>query len=587
MKTVLVAVNCSYNHTSLAVPCLQAACRAWAPSFPVPVKREFHIRQDAAELARELAGERPDVIGFSCYIFNISIILEAARMARTMLPGVTILFGGPEMADGGQEFIGRPGGPDYVIRGEGELAFTRFLRFIGGDPSERVEDIEGLTWKRGGKAVLNPPAPPIEPMDRLPSPFAAGLCNFERKFVLLEASRGCPFNCGFCLSGGDRLREFPLGRVFDDIDAIARHSVGEIRFVDRTFNARPERAAAILNYIRCSHPEMRVHVELEPSLLSSRELLAALDSDRVHAEIGLQDLSAEVVRNAGRKPLSSRSLAAVRKLCRASKARIHLDLIAGLPGATLEGLYQNTDVLTGFAPRELQLEVLKALRGTALRGSEAIVHGAEPPYAVILTSTMSKSEIRDARRLSRLVDMFYNDRHLGPVVVCARGLLVRRGGFWPRFVLWWKEEALPAFGIGKTEKFDLLLKFLRTLSSGGDALPEAARARIMGQWVFRRLCHGKFRPRGEMNGVEYMDGGKLPGTAGRLRAAAGAGLPEDRLSRPGAWCIWRFAFDPCVSGRAARAADYVWVWDNPNSPSESFHCRLGGSRLRGKADQES
>ncbi len=574
MKTVLVAVNCSYNHTSLAVPCLQAACQAWAPSFPAPVKREFHIRQDAAELARELAGERPDVIGFSCYIFNISIIAEAARMVRTMLSGVTILFGGPEMADGGEEFIERPGGPDYVIRGEGELTFARFLRFIGGDHPEKVECIEGLTWKRGGKAVVNLPAPPIEPMDRLPSPFAAGLCNFERKFMLLEASRGCPFNCGFCLSGGDRLREFSLARAFSDIDAIARHGVGEIRFVDRTFNARPERAVAILNDMRHSYPELRVHVELEPSLLSSRHLLAALDNDRVHAEIGLQDLSAEVLKNTGRKPLSPQSLAAVRKLCRASKARIHLDLIAGLPGATLEGLYQNTDALTEFAPRELQLEVLKALRGTAMRESAEINYEVGPPYAVTRTSTMTAADIRDAHLLSRLVDMFYNDPHLGPVVICAHELLIGRGGLWPLFSRWWKEQGLDAFGIGKMKKFDLLLRFLKSLMAGSGSLPDDARKRVFGQWVFRRLCHGKLRPRRDIEGAEYVEGGKLPKSSGRLREIAGPVLSDVRRNVAGAWCVWRFDFDPADSRNVGQAAEYAWIWDSPLSPAKSACLRI-------------
>ncbi len=569
MKVLLAAINCSYNHTSLAIPCLQAACMAWMPSFPLPGKREFHIRQDATAVAQALAGERPDLIGFSCYIFNISLVMSTVRILREILPDSTILFGGPEMADGGTWLMDQPGGPDYVIRGEGEKTFMALLGLFNGDSGNDPENINGLTWKRRGIAVMNPSAPAIEPMDDIPSPFASGFYNFERRFILIEASRGCPFNCGFCLSGGDRLREFSLERVLSDIDIIASHGVKEIRFVDRTFNARPRRAVAILDYIERNHPAMMVHVELEPSLLASSELLARLDNERVHAEIGLQELSPDVLRSVSRKPLTPRALATVRGLCRDAKASIHLDLIAGLPGGTLEGLYANVDKLTGFAPRELQLEILKALRGTAIRESAEINCDVEPPYAVTRTSTMTDDEIRDAHLLSRLVDMFYNDPHLGPVVICARRLLVRRDGFWPLFSQWWKKQGLNAFGIGKMKRFDLLLRFFNTLVIGGIELPEEARKKIVGQWVFRRLCHGKLRPRRDLDGAEYVDGGKLPKSASRLREVAGPVLSDVRSGDAGAWCVWRFDFDPAGSKNAGQAADYVWIWDNPLSPTKS------------------
>lgn len=492
MKTLLVAVNCSHSHSSLAIPYLQAACRTWLPSVSLPSRKEYNLRQKAELIARDLTNEGPDVIGFSCYIFNISLVSDIVRLVRGLAPSATILYGGPEMADGGEEFLSEPYGPDYVIRGEGEKTFVMLLRHLSGDSNAPLQRIPGLSWKQGDRVALNAPGPLIEPLDDIPSPFALGLNDPGKHFSLFEASRGCPFQCDFCLSGDNTgTREFSLKRVFDDIDIMAKQGIKEIRFVDRTFNAHLPRAIAILEHLERHYPAMRVHLELEPALLSSPDLLACLDRAEIHAEIGLQDLSPGVLQNVHRAPLRRDTLATVHKLCRETRASIHFDLIAGLPGSTLRGLYSNVAELTQFAPQELQIEVLKLLRGTKLRRSSSLRYDKRPPYAVVETPEMTESAVREAHLLSRLVDMFYNDTHLVPLVLCGHRILSGTDGFWPLFCAWWKERKLKTFGMSKIEKFDLFLLFIGELGrlKHEGSIPACAEQKLTGQWVFRRLCY--------------------------------------------------------------------------------------------------
>jgi radical SAM superfamily enzyme YgiQ (UPF0313 family) len=296
--------------------------------------------------------------------------------------------------------------------------------------------------------VTSGPAPqPIKTLDELPSPFRMGLTPEPRGFLLYESSRGCPYRCDFCLSGGDPLREHTLERVFADLDAIAATGVAQVRFLDRTFNTHDDRALAILAYLARRHPHLGVHVEIEPNRLTPA-VAAALDRAEMHVEIGIQSLDAAVLRNVHRATATPEARIRVRQLCGQSRGAVHLDLVAGLPGGTLPGLLADLHELTAWAPRHIQVELLKILPGTGLASrldELGIACDTDAPYAVRRTPTMPTADLRAAAVLSRLTDFYYNDRHLGPVVRAADHVW-GGAGFWSALLDGWQRGRLPKIG---------------------------------------------------------------------------------------------------------------------------------------------
>lgn len=571
MKTLLVAVHCSHAHSSLAIPYLRAACAERLPGLPVPDSHEFLIGQSASEIAGQLAALAPDIVGFSCAIYNVAKILEVTRRLRGDCPSVVVLYGGPEMTDGGEHWLRREGGPDFVLRGEADLTFVQFLRSMARSGRVGVPPIPGLSRLVGTHFDAGPPARPVEPLDVLPSPFQAGFACVSKPFAYFESARGCPFRCRFCLSGERAgMRSFSLDRVFADLRALRERGVTQVRFLDRTFNAIPKRACDILAFIETEWPDLNVHLELEPRLLGHAPLLKQLERDRIHAEIGLQSLDPTVLGKSGRTAPSDADIGAVRRLCAGGRARVHLDLIAALPGATLQSLFQDLDVVCGLGPAEIQVEVLKLLRGTAFRGRAGqygIRFQPEPPYAVCATDQMSTQDVRRANLVSSLVDRFYNDTHLQPLTRWAVSLWpAAQGGFWSVFRDWWHAQGLPRFGIAKMRRFDLFQQFLRTPESG---LQPDIVARLLEKWLFQRLCFDRLSSRrGGGFAAGFADGGKLPVTRARLHIWAGSCL--DTLPEAGRWAVWRFQFNPLDPYAPAYKRPEPWLFlrTAPQNPAD-------------------
>ncbi|MBN1669944.1 MAG: DUF4080 domain-containing protein [Kiritimatiellae bacterium] len=570
MKVLLVAINCSFSHASLAIPYLRAACSAYAPHLPLPRSRSFVNRQSAAEIAAALAREEPAVVGFSCYIFNIARVAAVTARLRERSPRTRIIYGGPEMADGGGEWLARPDGPDYVVRGEGERAFPALLeRLAAGEGVPAADGIPGVWWRHGGQVMAGKTAAPIDPLDTVPSPFQLGLFEADKPFVQFEASRGCPFRCDFCLSGEPAgLREFSLARVLADLDRIALAGVGAVRFIDRSFNSRVPRAVAILAFMQERHPAIRIHLELEPSLLRAETLLRKLDRPELHLEIGVQSLNPTALRAVHRRPLDAAAFAAIEWLCRESKACVHLDLIAGLPHARLSDLYTDVGTLSAMEPDEIQVETLKVLRGTALRRTTA-KHGIRfdprAPYAVEATADMTPAELREAHVLARLVDLFYNDQHLGPVLRGICGGLPDPYAAWPLLAAWWRARGLPHFGIAKQARFESLFDFIHEL---GARLGAETELRLKELWTFWRLHFGRLNPGSRRHGGRFVEGGKLPATKRRLQAYTKAAGPK---LDAGHWCVWEFRHAPIA--RRASTAPFLGLWlrADPRHPSLTTH----------------
>ena len=405
-----LSVNCSYSHSSLALPLLHTACReiaGWEWSA-----LETTIAEDAAEVAVTLASSPCDLLCATLYLFNRNAVLEILRRFHVLSPEVPIVVGGPEcLGDGAEELLARFPFLRTAFRGEGEEEFPRFLK-------EFPESLNRRILPETGAGVF-------AQWTSAPSPIPDEFFRTDKPFVQLETSRGCPMGCLYCTSCRTELRFRSPEAVADDLENLRSRGVREVRVLDRTFNFPPDRGSALLHLFRTRFPEMRFHLELHPGVLDGelRRELAESAAGQFHIEAGVQSLDEQVQNAIGRKSRREEVLAGLRFLCGIPALEVHADLLSGLPEQRLESLLSDVSTLTGTGLAELQLEVLKVLPGTPLRARSkefGLRFSPESPYDVIRTDCMTAAEILYARDVSRLLDLTWNHASLRPAMMSAR-----------------------------------------------------------------------------------------------------------------------------------------------------------------------
>lgn len=459
---VFLSVVASYAHTNLAAWILRAGVEhvdlpRVSRGLPrAPLRWRWHevevSRNDSLPVVlMRLTRFQPAVLAATFYLFNRSFLLALISRFKVLAPQCRVVAGGPEFLGDNRAFMLQFPFIDAVIRGEGEMAFAAWLAGIR-RPAAWVT-IPGFCGVVNGRYVDNGMAEMMTRLDDIPSPYPAHLKTFHKPFILLETSRGCANQCAFCTSAGIPVRYFSPDRVRRDLRLITAGGVPEVRLVDRTFNDRPIRYLPLLRMFRDDFKSLRFHLEIDPARITPAMLneLAAAEPHRFHIEAGVQTLNPKVLRSLRRQGTVGRVRKGIVQLCRLRNLDVHLDLIAGLPGATLADVLHDLQTLIPLNPSEIQLEILKLLPGTRLdlaarecsplrqsasprrvakasleRSRWRIVAAPEPPYEVLQTSTMSAEDMDAARKLSNLVDWFYNVPELRPVILLAVRL-------WPHF----------------------------------------------------------------------------------------------------------------------------------------------------------
>ncbi len=456
---VFLSVTASYSHTNLAAWMLRAGAEAAGWQW-----HEVEVTQNESlsVALNRVARLNPNVLAASFYLFNRDFLLAFLCRFKQLFPACRVLGGGPEFLGDNRVFLERHPEIDAVVRGEGERAFSQWLRLIN-QPKQQA-GISGFCGLVAGRYVDNGMAEVVERLDDIPSPYPKHLDGFRKPFMLLETSRGCSNWCAFCTSGtGVGVRCFSLSRVCRDVQLIRAQGVPEVRLVDRTFNARPEHCLALLRFFRDECKPLRFHLEIDPARLTPDFVaeLALAEPGRFHLEVGLQSLNPEVIRAIGRQGTVRRALAGLQRLCALSQLAIHVDLIAGLPGGNLADLFAELRALVLLGPAEIQLELLKLLPGTRLvakKNKWQIVAAPEPPYEVLRTTTMTVEDIETARILSNLVDWFYNVPELQELMIKATR---RIAGFWKKLILSGGRRAWAGTAPSLENRFRLLDDFFR------------------------------------------------------------------------------------------------------------------------------
>ena len=394
MKIVLFGLNGSYSHTCLALRCLG---RVLERNGYTPIIKEVNLKDRRDEVLQSLYSEKADVYGFSCYIWNIEEMLSIAGDLKALLPQTAIIFGGPEVSFGRERFKNLDF-IDCVVCGEGESVIAELCR--------TVECGETLP-----KEVNAPRADVMADEGIL-------YCDGDYKageMLYYESSRGCPYNCSYCLSSAEHgVRQKSVRQTLSDLLEFEKleSDIKIIKFVDRTFNADRKRANAIWSALADEKYTKNYHFEICASLLDeeSFEVLSKLPKSKVQLEIGLQSTNPKTLDEVSRHIDSLSVLSAAKRLCEMGNMHIHLDLIAGLPHEGYESFKKSFNDAY-FCCDMLQLGFLKLLHGTKLRENAdkyGIVYSSKPPYTVLQTSDIRRDELYRLSQIADLLDRYYS-----------------------------------------------------------------------------------------------------------------------------------------------------------------------------------
>ena len=441
MKILWIDLNSSYAHSSLALPALHAQVKD-NPEYQWDIVSAT-INENIGMVVDEIYRRQPDILAATCWLFNHESLMHIVSRVKALLPKACVILGGPEFLGENEAFLRRNPFVDCVFRGEGEAEFPQWLK-CWNEP-EQWKTITGLCYINNEKQYQDNGLARVLTFDQLTAPEESRFMNWSKPFVQLETTRGCFNTCAFCVSGGEKpVRTLSIDAIRQRLQTIHRHGIQNVRVLDRTFNFNPRRAKELLNLFLEFHPHIRFHLEIHPALLSEelKAELQQLPEGLLHLEAGIQSLREPVLEQCRRLGKLSDALDGLQFLCSLHNMETHADLIAGLPLYRLNEIFEDILTLAEYQAGEIQLESLKLLPGTEMRRRAeelGIRYSPLPPYEVLHTREISNSELQVARRLSRLLDAFYNT----PAWQClTRELIMKEEGFLYHFLEYLTEANL-------------------------------------------------------------------------------------------------------------------------------------------------
>ncbi|TSI03696.1 B12-binding domain-containing radical SAM protein [Lysinibacillus sp. BW-2-10] len=466
MKIVLTTLNAKYIHTNLALRCLKAAAQ---PDFD-PTIVEYTIKDPAFNIVSDIYQYKPDVVGFSCYIWNIEETIRVVRMLRAVSPQTKIILGGPEVSYDVHDWLRRIEEVDFIVMGEGEKSFKDLLKYFSGEIA--LEDVPGICYLQDGKIKIHPQPAKID-LRELPSPFrfAEDLPHLGKRIQYIETSRGCPFSCQFCLSSIEvGVRYFNREKIKEDIRYLMANGAKTIKFVDRTFNISRSYAMEMFQFLIDEHvPGVVFQFEITADIMRP-EVIQFLNDNAPKGlfrfEIGVQstnDLTNELVKRRQNFEKLTRTVTMVKE---GGKIDQHLDLIAGLPEEDYDSFRQTFNDVFAMRPEELQLGFLKLLRGTGLR-VEAEKYGYTyvdvAPYEIFANNVLTFDEIIRIKHAEDVLEKYWNDHRMDNTIE----YLVTQSfetpfDFFQNFGTYWEEKGWSRIGHQLEDLFKRLEEFLAT-----------------------------------------------------------------------------------------------------------------------------
>jgi radical SAM superfamily enzyme YgiQ (UPF0313 family) len=412
----LAAINRNTIYTPLAL----LYCRAFLEKDKTPAKKtsveikEYELDDSDEFILWELAQTAPLVIGFSCYLWNITKILKLCRMIRRVMPGVIIILGGPEVSPQARAILQNNPEPDLIVRGEGEFVFTQVIKAILSGKND-FSRIKGLTFRAGRRIIETPDQPPIADLDTIPPVYTDGRIKPAHREVCLETQRGCVFGCWFCYynKGCREWRTFSIRRVKQELACLLAHRNTTIYLMDPVFNIDLERSKEICRFIiKHNRYHIPFHTEIQAELVDEELADLLKKADMRFVETGLQSGNEQVLKNVHR-PFNRERFLQGFNFMKKNGLTVELQLILGLPGETLESFKRSLDFALRLDPPILSVFKLHVLPGTAIRamaGSLGIEYETTPPYEFIKSKTMTFADSITAQKIITSVSLFRNNK---------------------------------------------------------------------------------------------------------------------------------------------------------------------------------
>ena len=494
MKIFLTAINAKYIHSNLAVYSLRAYAKDYQEQIAIG---EYTINNRVDYILEQIYKAKPDVLCFSCYIWNMDYVEELITEYHKLCPEVPIWVGGPEVSYEVETFLAEHPQVTGVMIGEGERTFKQLCKYYV-NRAGSLEEIRGIAFRDqdSGKTIFTPVQ---EPMNMSDIPFCYDhIENFENRIIYYESSRGCPFNCSYCLSSIDKkLRFRDIELVKKELAFFIEKKVPQVKFVDRTFNCRHDHAMEIWRFVK-EHDNgiTNFHFEISADLLNEEELALIHDMrpGLIQLEIGVQSTNETTIREIHRTMKLELLKDIVRKIQGGENIHEHLDLIAGLPYEDYATFAKSFDEIYALKPNQLQLGFLKVLKGSYMYEHAAeyeIVYHEKTPYEVMKTKWLSFDDVLKIKQVEEMLEVYYNSGQFEITMKVMEPLFESAFAMFQEFGAFYEEKGYFGMSHSRIRRAEILLEFMREQKSE-DAVLQMLEESLTFDLYYRENC--KSRP---------------------------------------------------------------------------------------------
>ena len=507
MKFLLAAINAKYIHSNPGVYSLRAFARTKIPGADIEIG-EYTINHQMDLILQDIYRRKPDFIGFSCYIWNISYIMEIVRDVKKVLPEAEIWLGGPEVSYDAKKVLTREPDVRGIMRGEGELTFTELVRaylqrektsvpdgYAGesfrGQAKEKtsgcaentrmpenaegenahsdrldLSQIPGITYRAANGEIEGHGPQRLLSLDEIPF-YYDDMAGFENRIVYYESSRGCPFSCSYCLSSIDKTVRFrSLDLVLPELQFFLDHKVPQVKFVDRTFNCKREHTLGIWRYlVEHDNRITNFHFEVSADIFDEEELelIGKMRPGLIQLEIGVQSTNPDTIREIHRHMDLVKLKRAVDRVYDYRNTHQHLDLIAGLPYENYESFMRSFDDVYRMRPDQLQMGFLKVLKGSYMEEQVAaydLKYRGIPPYEVLSTKWLPYSDVIRLKGVEDMVEVYYNSGQFPATMKLLEKRFQRPSEIFVNLAEYYEKNGLTGISHSRLARYEILYRFL-------------------------------------------------------------------------------------------------------------------------------
>ena len=507
MKFLLAAINAKYIHSNPGVYSLRAFAQTKIPGTDIEIG-EYTINHQMDLILQDIYRRKPDFIGFSCYIWNISYIMEIVRDVKKVLPEAEIWLGGPEVSYDAKKVLTREPDVSGIMRGEGELTFTELVRaylqrektsvpdgytgesFRGQAKEETsgcaentrmpenaegenahsdrldLSQIPGITYRAANGEIEEHGPQRLLSLDEIPF-YYDDMAGFENRIVYYESSRGCPFSCSYCLSSIDKTVRFrSLDLVLPELQFFLDHKVPQVKFVDRTFNCKREHTLGIWRYlVEHDNGITNFHFEVSADIFDEEELelIGKMRPGLIQLEIGVQSTNPDTIREIHRHMDLVKLKRAVDRVYDYRNTHQHLDLIAGLPYENYESFMRSFDDVYRMRPDQLQMGFLKVLKGSYIEEQVAaydLKYRGIPPYEVLSTKWLPYSDVIRLKGVEDMVEVYYNSGQFPATMKLLEKRFQRPSEIFVNLAEYYEKNGLTGISHSRLARYEILYRFL-------------------------------------------------------------------------------------------------------------------------------